>query len=121
MNLEDRETMRRVMTEVMASFLGKPVLETKTEPVVEQVVFSSTPIPVSHTDVAALFKTVSNYRAALKKYDKVMNQYRDAPFDSKIAKRNILTAKKNLEEAEEGFLTFCKKVANGTMVINRGT
>jgi hypothetical protein len=117
--LQDRETLKAIVREALAleprpghmeELLTKPVRQVTVQPAEKKRV-----------TVQQLLDTVREYRAVLKKHDRVMDQYRDHPFDSKTASKAREKARDDLEQAEEGFLEFCKAVAAGTTVIERGT
>lgn len=118
--MQDRETLKAIVLEALAlqprpghlqELIAAPVRETRTEPPVEK----------QKITVQGLLDKVREYRAVLKKHDRVLEQFRNHPFDSKNAQRAIENARNALEEAEEGFVEFCKAVAAGTTVIERGT
>lgn len=115
--MQDRETLTDIVTKAVAAALAgnkpAPVVETRTEP--------APPVEKTRITVQELLDKVREYRATLKKHDRVMEQFRNHTDDSKNANRAREKARDELEEAEEGFLDFCKAVAAGTTVIERGT
>lgn len=111
--MQDRETLTDIVTQAVAAALAgnkpAPVLETKPEP--------AQPVEKTRLTVQQVLDNVREYRAAVKKFDRVMEQFRDHPDDSKAANRARKQVRDELRKAEDGFLEFCKAVAAGTTVV----
>ena len=111
--MQDREILTDIVTKAVSAALAgnkpAPVLETRPEP--------APPVEKTRLTVQQVLDNVREYRAAVKKFDRVMEQFRDHTDDSKAANRARKQVRDELRKAEDDFLEFCKAVAAGTTVV----
>lgn len=85
-----------------------PVLETRTDKPTSTAVSTE-----------SIVDAARGLRAAYKKEERVLEQFRNHPQDSANANRAIRNAKEEVREAELAFVEMCRKIACGELLIER--